>query len=341
MVTLTNNSTRKVLATILTILFMGLSGCGGGGGAGGGTASTAITVANAEDIASATFSSVSLASGTSDLASGFVTGVVITGADTQINYIDFAKSQLDKFKLLQDAPATQGIVGVVISPPIVVPCDNQPNGTITITGDVADTSSLSTGDYISFDLDNCEISQGLILNGGFTIIINQVSGVNSSGDLVPPYSISITLSFSNLTDVNTAINGDITLAENSTDGINVTSSISGSSLAVSLGVQSVSISNFSFAITETLLTETGTFNGTVNISGYSGGITFETREPFVANIFDNYPHSGMMIVTGSGNSSVKIRAIDVFNVVLEIDADGDGITDANGTIQTTWTALDA
>ncbi len=48
--------------------------------------------------------------------------------------------------------------------------------------------------------------------------------------------------------------------------------------------------------------------------------------------------TGSIKITGAGNSSVTVTALDSVNVQLEVDTDGDNVIDV--TIVTTWEAND-
>ncbi|MFQ5487645.1 MAG: hypothetical protein ACE5ET_04260, partial [Gammaproteobacteria bacterium] len=78
-------------------------------------------------------------------------------------------------------------------------------------------------------------------------------------------------------------------------------------------------------------------NGTVASTALDGSVQFQTLTTF-EGIDPEYPHSGVMRITGARNSSVTLTAIDSTDVQLEVDADGDGVSDQ--TITTQWAVID-
>ena len=67
-----------------------------------------------------------------------------------------------------------------------------------------------------------------------------------------------------------------------------------------------------------------------------GSIFYETTLPFTGTEPDD-PDAGQLVLTGAEGASIVLNAIDIVNVEILVDADGDGTTDV--TIQTTWDVM--
>jgi len=153
------------------------------------------------------------------------------------------------------------------------------------------------------------------------------------------YDLTMTLTLGNFqvataADVLTS-NGDVTVTLNTVNAPAVSASVSGNSLTVDANASSETQTNFSSALTLDAGISpspyTMTASGTLNSTQLSGAVNYST--PTLLQGFDNdYPSSGQFLVTGD-NSSVRLTAEGV-TVLIEIDADGDGIYEEM--INTTW-----
>ena len=74
-------------------------------------------------------------------------------------------------------------------------------------------------------------------------------------------------------------------------------------------------------------------SGKVESNRFDGQATYITEVPFVSSI-DSNPYVGEMFITGADNSSIRVIALDVETVRLEMDYDGDGAVDE--TRDVTW-----
>jgi len=317
-----------------------LVACGGGGGSGDGgnvtTSSAPVTIsaANAEEVAAASYKTTAGLEGGSSGATGFLTGAVTQTVSPGIDLVDVLISKAKTLPQLASANPAASLTGVVVSETIA--CTN--SGSITITFDDTDNDQqLSTGDSMSFNASNCS-EDGMIMNGSVSM-----NGVNVSGDpLSPPYSMQLTIQANNFTVTESvesvALNGSMTMAESTSDGVSYTHSITGSSIQVTEGGVSASLSNFSIEATEdnNTLTYTLDLNATISSSELGGSVTIVTDTVF-AGIEPNEPSSGQATITGANNSRVTLIAMGADNVRLEIDEDGNGT--AETFIDTTWGAL--
>lgn len=221
--------------------------------------------------------------------------------------------------------------------PDTFPC--QLSGSITVSGDLSDPFTLTPGDFINVDADACDDGLGEVIDGLLETAIDAFAGDFFGG----AYELTATLQATGLqvttaTDVST-VNGDATVALDTTAVPAVSASVSGNSLSTDTNSASATLSNY---LTEQTLNAgvspspyTLASSGTLDSSALAGVISYST--PVVFEGFDtNYPHAGELLVTGGG-SSARLIAIDEIDVRIEVDTDGDGVVDE--TIETTWAAL--
>ena len=333
--------TNYVNAAVFVSVSVLLGACGGGGGGGDGggnvTASSApvtISVANAKEVAAASYKTTAGLEGGGSGATGFLTGAVTQTVSPRIHLVDVLMSQVKNIPQLASANPAAALTGVVVSETIA--CTN--SGSISITFDDADNNQqLSTGDSMSFNASNCT-EDGMIMNGSVSI-----NNVSVSGDpLSAPHSMQLSIQANNFTVTegveSIALNGGMTMAESTNDGVLFTHSITGSSIQVTEGGVSAGLSNFSIEAAEddNTLAYTLDLNATVSSPELGGSVTIVTDTVF-AGIEPNEPSSGQATITGANNSRVTLIAMGADNVRLEIDEDGNGT--AETFVDTTWGAL--
>ena len=328
----------KFLSLVVLLSFTA-AGCGSGdttdvGGGGGGTPASLNTV-NAVQGAGVVMNMVGSTFDAGDLG-GVITGAVVKRPGTGLNLADFTKKQLEKMISLEGQPGSAA-VGVVFSYP-PMPCSV--SGSVgVVLNDTNNDLELSEGDTITITYNNC-VELGLTTNGRMSLTLN-----SQTGDLVfPPYSFSVTATFNNLR-INdgfsvTSVNGSFTMGL-ITDALgNDTISLDGSSLSISDGGFSATLSNFSFGMTFDYGTSDYTTfaDGRVYSSTIGGYVDFVTLVTF-EGVDPNNPHVGVMRITGANNSSVIMTVLDSTWVSLALDADGDGFVDPGYPINVLWDSL--
>ena len=316
-----------------------LVACGGGGGGGSDSVTTSsapvtISAANAEAVAAASYKTTAGLEGSGSGTTGFLTGAVTQTASPGINLIDVMISQFKTIPQRASVNASGSLTGVVVSETIACAI----SGSMTITFDDADNDQqLSTGDSMSFSANDCT-EDGMIMSGG--VSMNNVSVIGDP--LSAPHSMQLSMQANNFTVTegveSIALNGGMTMAESTNDGILFTHSITGSSIQVTEGGVSAGLSNFSIEATEddNTLAYTLDLNATVSSPELGGSVTIVTDTVF-AGIEPNEPSSGQASITGANNSRVTLIAMGADNVRLEIDEDGNGT--AETFVDTTWSAL--
>jgi hypothetical protein len=197
--------------------------------------------------------------------------------------------------------------------------------------------TLSTGDTVSMTANNCAFG-GVVMNGSIS-----VSNVIVTGDSVmPPYSLQFTLQatgFSVTAGGETVVmSGDGTISEASSDSISDTSSFSGNGIQITAGGKTLTLTEY--AIQETHNDNTGEYSisisATISSTGLGGSVVVSTDVALTGTgTLD--PDAGQITCVGAGNTRVTLVPVDSISVQLEVDEDGDGITDQ--TIPADWADL--
>jgi hypothetical protein len=325
-----------------------LSGCGSGGdGSSSGASAVSITQQNSPQVAGASYQAANTAQGTSNTGSATFISVVATKSHNRRGLARFAQQQIVRLMGLDSTTEANSASGLVVSD--TLPCDvpgiGGTAGTISVEANDADGSgTLSTGDTVSATFNNCYTSiDGQSVNGGFSL-----TGLTISGDpqlANTGWTVGATFSFKSISIADISgtetVNGGFSYSGNTSDGINISASLSGTSLSVAeSGGPTISLSNFH--LTGTVNENTSAYllygSGRVTDSALNGYVNFDISSATpLQGIGDQDPDSGSMTVTGADNSSVKVTAIDSSSAQLQVDADGDGT--AEYTVTKTWIDL--
>jgi len=336
---------------LLSVLFgcSALTACGGGGGGGSGgsgnssneapsqstRAATSITSANAVAVSGEVDQVNQVMLSARDLSSAFASGVVVEPSAKHFNVVDFSRKQLERVMAFEPNSVLVATGGVVTS---TVNCAT--SGSVTVTlNDNDDNNEFSNGDTAKIVFNNCAES-GATSNGSIRFTSTTVNGtVGGAGG----WDVSATVGFVKLRVVEGfithGINGSMNIAIATTDGNIFTSSISGASLSMSQNSQKSVLTDFAANVTynNSSLLYNYSSSGTIDSDQLNGSVTFETLTPFQQDKNSDFPTSGVMKVTGANASSLKLTALDVVNVQLETDADGDGTYETS--VNKTWTDI--
>lgn len=332
--------TRTSGAPFAAIYVFMLAACGGGGG---GSTPPVITPSAALNSSNQTIAAQDVASSAYLPLMGAQT---LTGAQTLDEGVLFslARSQLNRLpNYLAAAKGNSTLTGVVQSQ--IYSCTY--GGTVTASVSDADNNGVvSAGDSVTVAANNCVESEGT-LTGALTFGVNNVTGTFGSDS----YSGSLTMTFNGFTvsssEFSAGANGSLTLSV-SASGVNrVSTSVATPSLSVSgtyAGVtRSRSLTNYSATSTRTPNSIYGyetsyTLNGTLTSSALaSQAISFATPTPFISLSSDDYPSSGVMLISGAANSKLKVTALPGSQVKLELDANGDDVYEGSTTLN--WNTL--
>ena len=321
----------NVKSSSVLFLSLGLAACGGGGGDDGGplppnSASFAITAANAEAAAAESWQAAGSSAGYAELAGAG--GVVPTKPGASAKTESGLPSTTSLATLLQKVPFG----------PESLPC--QVSGSITLSGELENPTTLTAGDVINVVADACDDGFGEVLDGEMHMTIDALSGDFLAGI----YDLTMTLELANF-QVATAAdvlvsNGAVTVTLDTLAAPAVSAETSGSEISIDGNAESLGLANF--ASSQTLDAGLSPSPWTLDASGrldsselpgtvvYSTPVTFEGFD-------DSYPHTGELLVTGD-DSSARLVALDEVDVRIDVDLDGDGTVDTS--IESTWDALD-
>lgn len=315
-----------------------LVACGGGGG-GGGDDRIAITSVNAEQVASKT---ATVPMGIASL--GSFPEEIVTASIQAPHRTGLAGYVLEQVLLAGRTLADTSHVTVSATETDTIPCTT---GQMVVTAEDADNDgAISAGDHASVVIEDCQ-DEGLggTVSGTLTIDIDTVSGEFET--LTAPYSLGVTARFADFViadeDTSLTVNGDMGITAGSEDGVVFTSSIRGDSLAaVETGTAADNERLRDYAFTLTSDTGAGEYtlggHGDLRSEALGGSVRFEITTPYTELETENFPHAGAMAVTGSSDSRLTITALDVTQVRLDTDEDGDGTVDATATVL--WETLD-
>lgn len=359
---------KKLQLALVSAGALVLSACGGGGGGGStsGTTPTAptgavtISSANADDVAANVSDTTNNAIVGSDLGSGLVTGVVVSDTSMGLSIADLARQQSILAAQMGTLVVPVAVTGVkvtlgrneLIALGVADPCpDSTANDAITVTWNDNDNGGLgdgafSSGDTLAMTFSNCrDNSFPLTLNGSVSLSNLLVQGDPGTAS---DWRVDALLSFNALAATDGVeslqVDGDMNLSEVATaSGQTVSTTISGSSLTTTSNATNVEeLTNY--LLTLQVDSVTGpyimTLQGTVSTTQLGGSVDFDTITAFTGtDITTNPPDAGVLSVTGASGSQLRLTAMPLDAVELEVDADGDGVFEQM--INTTWAELDS
>jgi hypothetical protein len=337
-------SSPRALALILSG-FM-LVSCGGGGG-GGGTATTpidssgpqsvAITETNAKPVAANALDATQNTSATRG-ANGVPVGVQVdTGAAApQLQSIAeaarFAASSFTAAHLPAGVSVNE-TVGCTLG------------GTMTISGNVANSSGLSQGDSFTISASNCGLPAGsttMVMSGQMQITI--ASGFIGTS---LPFHVVMQTTATNLSvtsgGITAVANGDARLDWNATSATLQTLSATGARLTNMETISGVShtttMRNYTQSIAINGSTVTGSLQAAVETNSSRIGATavqytISTPTPVTWNSATRAATGGVIKVVGASNSQLLLTINGDGTATIQVDANGDGTFETTITTNT-------
>jgi hypothetical protein len=332
---------------LVPLLMLGLTACGGNGdgdSSGGDSIAPVGAITIDRDNAKA-LSSVALASinGVRDLDVGGI--LPAQGPADPVTKPESAADHASKRQSKLEAAQASALIASPIIPCLV-------SGSFQMTADVTDEffSTLTPGDVLTGEFQDCDDDLGLVLDGLMTIAV--ITPVDVS--FTPPYDFTFDLTmteFAATTDSETTVvNGDLTISETTNDGAFYETELKGKMLDITIPQRSAILRDF--RILETYNTVDNQY--TSDISGQSdccaileskllgGSVTVENTLAF-AGIGNASPSAGVLMMTGatmaggSGPSTVELVVLDAVCVNLQVDENGDDELDAD--IVVSWESL--
>jgi hypothetical protein len=216
------------------------------------------------------------------------------------------------------------------------------SGTVAVSGEIQDELTLTSNDRITADFDACDDGDGTVLDGLLELIVQSFSGdIEGMGDFAARFAVILSgLALSDGEDTFVA-DGDLTL-DLSFDVATgeATTTIFGEILDLDAGHESWHLRDFAAtAVIESLGVVMLTTTGNLLSSGIDGTVEFVTTEPFLFDVSaPDTALAGELLVSGADGATITVRQnTDNGEAILDIDADGDGETDA--TLDVPWSAL--
>jgi hypothetical protein len=310
-----NQNFPAILLIVVVAIF---SGCGGGSGGPAATPSgiAKIDATNAEAIAGAVVDGVFASGSFSDVLEGGGSGGLLGKTDDQLS-----KATGSQFAGMPGFFASVPIPGTTIECFV--------DGMVTVSGQLADPTTLSAGDRIMLQFSQCDDGAGQVVNGIYEIVINSISGDLPEG--LVDLDATVTFDGFEVLEVTemTSLNGVFTLQLDTSVPAMTSISVSGTSVSVSDNTHSATLSAFQTDLARDgrVIPEAYTLvaSGTLSSTLFEGTVNYSTPVSFLGAA-GQYPYQGELLVAGADGSSVRLVALDNMNVRLEIDpGDGSGI----------------
>ena len=235
--------------------------------------------------------------------------------------------------LVQQIPIGTGPTGCLV------------DGTIDISGDIQDPIAtaagiLTPGDSFSVEYVGCDDGAGEVLDGR----IDMVVGKPFVGDIISgAYELTMNIEVTNFqvrtdTDVVTS-NGDTSTTLDTLAAPYVEASVGGNSITIDANGGSETLIAYSASQTFDGRVAPAPYTmaaaGTLNSTRIGGVINYSTLVTF-AGVDTGYPTAGVLFVEGNGSAARLVAQPNGIDVVIEVDADGDGVFEDR--IATTWEA---
>ncbi len=213
------------------------------------------------------------------------------------------------------------------------------SGSLTISGNIQGTDSLTAGDVITLEADQCNNGENDIVDGKMQMTISKLTGDLSSNEFL----LGVKVIFTNFSVTESSeeamLNGDINITLEMTASTTQIQ-LSGNSLTVSSLGETQSLSNFSntYTVDASASPVTWTYDckGNIDSSEFLGTINYQMPVKF-AGSGESYPDSGELLITGANNATLRLITLDNVYIQIDADYDGDGVIDE--TFYMTWAEL--
>ncbi len=316
-----------ILVGVLLALILG--GCGGGGGSAAPPGPPATGTINTGSVLAVAGRAVDIA-----LQSGSFGGITDFVGLTTVATND--PGRLGSARLAK--PSGWEVSSQIPVGPEITPCEV--DGSVTVSGDIASPLTVTEGDFLDYVWNDCDDGLGQVIDGLIGMTFTDFEGDLLAGRIF----LGVSLAVADFRVAESAgwqvTNGDLTLAIDSRTQPRTDISTLGSSMVVSNGYSTETLTDFSSTVTEDTSMFPSSFTtdvtGTISSTQFSGSVNYDTPVAFQST-GGGYPYEGEMVVFGTNNAKIRIIAIDEDNVRIEADYNGDNAPDA--TIDTTWDAL--
>lgn len=313
-------STILSRAGLVAAVAFGVAACGGGGSSSPVTPDSpdqnvlGLSASNYQAVGQASMSSAFYLGNASGLVSGSASGRV--GGAGALRHAQVA-----------GRPQALAVVG-----PIAVPCDQ--GGSLSVTfSDLNNNGEFEVGDSLSLDAAACKLD-GAVTQGRVDLSLQSLTGVYGSRS----FSAGLTLKLTafGVSQGSNSLLGDGSLTASFSQTVAGTSEFGLTVPRLSLTGR-VAGQSFSTTLTDVQLSlKEDTVNGSARTRFTYGGtllssvfdnkqVQVSTPQELVIQGTDDYPSSGVLLVRGKGNSTLRITAVNAVQARLELDAEGDGV----------------
>ena len=327
MTTNTNGFRGFAIAALLTVGIGTTIATGGGGGDGMGPTPSgptlALTVANAPTVSS----TLVIAIGTAfDL--GDITG---SGLPIQAGGL---QPGISAPKPAGDFPVNLAFAEA----PDISDCII--GGTIDVSVTLADPNTLTVGDRIVAVFDQCDDDEGYVISGTADLTISSYEGDFLTDVFLLGFDVTLSDILIEYGAESVTTNASFTLTFDNLDFPVLGLTLAGTELEFSAAGEVVTLTDFDHflevdigVIPETIF---ATASGTLEIQSLGGTVDYAT--PVAVEAVDDLDaHTGEILITGADDSTIRIVIVDIENVTLEIDINGDGVVDEY--VYTNWSVL--
>jgi hypothetical protein len=320
---------RDLAILVGVLLAIILGGCGGGGGSAAPPGPPATGTINTGSVLAVAGRSVDAA-----LQSGSFGGITNFVGLTTVATND--PGSLGSARLAK--PSGWAVSSQIPVGPEITPCEV--DGSVTVSGDIASPLTVTEGDFLDYVWDGCDDGLGRVIDGLIKMTFTDFEGDLLAGRIL--LGVSLDIGGFRVTEGADwrVTDGDLTLTIDSRTQPRTDISTLGSSMVVSNGYSTETLTDFSSTVTEDTSMFPSNFTtdatGTISSTQFSGSVNYDTPVAFQST-GGGYPYEGEMLVFGTNNATIRIIAIDEDNVRIEADYNGDNAPDA--TIDTTWDAL--
>ena len=323
---MTNFCTRVLSFLAMTLVV----GCGGGQGSSAvGVPSrelVVITSSNHSEVVSDSLNAAMLSARMGDLSGIGVLGLEVSPSMSDSLRIQSITDLADEYE-----PPLQAHFG-----PIVEHC--AVGGTLTVTGDMSFPGlGPMVGDNFCMVFAGCNDGGSFLVDGMMDVSIDAFQGSIVAGILRLEVSVALTDLALIEADEITLVNGEFHSLTNSMSSPMVETRTDGGPLTISIAMRTIVLEDFSnsFAANGGVFPTAYEmdFSGAQSSSRFDGVAEYQSILSFVW-FADENPYAGEMLITGAGNSTIRLIALDVETVRLQMDYDGDGAADE--TRDVTW-----
>ena len=316
------------------IAIVALSACGGGGSDSAAPPNLVeITSNNAQAIAGAVLLSSFEGSDLGSFASFAPASGTVTSTKTTALYAKVGSLQKAETRSLMKQ-SQQGFMQAPVGP-VTADCDVA--GTVTTSGTLASSTTLSAGDQITLSFSDCDDGT-TVVNGVFSMRIASLTGDLVSGMFT--LGIDVTLTAFQVLEAGETVtaNGGVSFTTDTTSSPTITTTITTDSLTVTGGGASNTL--LDYLMTQVVSDVTSEYSleasGTLMSSAFSGSVSFETQVALQGTGTD-FAVSGELLITGANGATIHVIVLDGVSVRLEVDLDGDAETDE--IVDATWADL--